>query len=513
MSKFYTSIIPYGNSFRIREVENGIRTNRVVKGFVPELYIPSGREEPNNPTGLDGEQLRKLEVNSVRDAKDKIDQYKDVAGFAIYGTSNFTTQFISKNYEGELLFDPKMIRVFNIDIEVYTGDSEGFPHPEQAAQPINLIQLIDSFDRDTVIVWGCGDYNAPDDVDYRKCRDEEDLLRKFVEFWEMNCPDVFTGWNVKGFDVPYIMNRVDKVLGDGSCNRFSPWNNVRETKFRSDFGNDQLTFIIDGVAVLDYIDLYKKYTYSGQESYKLDNIAYVELGERKVDYSDIGSLHGLCDQDYQKFVDYGVTDTRLVQRIDDKMKLLDLVYTLAYLTKQNYTDTFSPVKTWESLIYLKLLNNNKRSEIKRNSNKVARRIAGAYVKAPEIGKMRRWVMSLDLNSLYPHLIAQYNIGFDTLVPPEDRPNIDYVPANSEGESFQYNDMKKLIAREVDLSELKDLNMTMTPNGAFYYTHKQSIVSELMMGIYTQRKSVKREMLDLEEENERLKEELRKRETA
>jgi len=499
MSKFFTSIVQFGGKFCVREVVDGTRKQYVVKDFAPDLYIPSN--DRVCAESVDGLSLAKMPCSSVYEAKDLIEQYSDVDGFDIYGTNNWITQFITKNYDEKIEFDSSKIRVFNVDIEVYTGNHPGFPHPEQAACPINLIQLMDSFDVDGLVrVWGCEEATVPEGVDYVLCKDEATLIRKFVEYWEMNCPDVMTGWNIKGFDVPYIMNRTEMVLGEGSCKRFSPWKNVRESKFRSDFGKDQITHLISGVAVLDYIDLYKKYTYANRESYTLDHIGYVELGDKKVDYSDIGTLHGLCDIDFDKFLSYGVQDVRLVDRLDKKMKLLDLVFTLGYMTKQNYTDTFSPVKSWEALIYTHLSAQNRYTKVKGGSSLSSRRIAGAFVKTPVIGKMREWVLSFDLNSLYPHLIAQYNIGAETLVPFEDSPQLGYIPpVVGEGE-IRLNDLEKLVSKEFDLSELPT-GMTMAPNGAFFRTDRQSVLSELMMEIYSTRRKVKSEMLRLEREIE------------
>jgi len=510
MTKFYTSISQRGDRFLVREVVNGERRNRTHRGFKPDLFVPTNSPHDKTATGMDDVPLARMKCDSVTDARNLIEQYKDVGSFDVYGSNNWISQFISKEYPGKIEFDPSQIRVFNVDIEVYVPPSAGFPDAEHARFPINLIQLMDSFDDGLVRIWGCQPYSGSEGVAYVQCADEEDLIRKFVGYWEVNCPDVMTGWNIKGFDVPYICNRIEMVLGENQADRLSPWKNVRETTYRSNFGKDAVTHIIDGVAILDYLDLYQKYTYANLESYKLDHVAHVELGDRKVDYSEVGTLHKLYETDFDKFVTYGAQDTRLVDRLDKKMRLIDLVYTLGYLTKQNYTDTFSPVKSWEALIFNYLRDRNKYAKVKRAHGGEQRRIAGAFVKTPEIGKLREWVLSFDLNSLYPHLIAQYNIGTETLVDFHDSPDLGYVPPESMEGYIELNDLQKLVEKKFDLSELDGRQMTMAGNGAFFRTDKKSVMSDLMMGIYATRKEVKKEMLRLEQVKETLKTELESR---
>jgi len=504
---FYTSVIPYGNYILLREVDDfGNRVQRRIKGFAPELFLPTNDPSKAVAESIDGTKLTKCQdIDTISKAKEFVYNYRDVEDFDVYGTTNWAIQFILSNYPDQIEFDSSKIRIFNVDIEVYAKDS--FPHPEDAVYPINLIQLIDSDDPSTVRVWGTGTIEPIPDTIYTQCHDEQELLLKFLEYWESNCPDVLTGWNIKGFDVPYICNRLKTLFGEATMSRLSPWKNVRETNYRNDFGQQQMTHLIDGVSVLDYLDLYKKYTYTNQESYTLDHIGHVELKERKVDYSEIGTLHGLCDTNYQKFVEYGVKDVRLVQRLDDKMKLLDLVFTIAYMTKQNYTDTFSPVKTWETLIYTKLRHEGRYTKIKtKNDNVRHRKIAGAYVQQPETGKMRRWVLSFDLNSLYPHLIMQYNIGFETMRNKD--PN--YIAPSFDGGDLRLNDLEKLVVAEFDTSYAKEQCCSMTASGFLFDNSKQSILSEFMESIYFGRKQTKKEMLRLSQIREEVKNEMTRR---
>jgi DNA polymerase elongation subunit (family B) len=175
----------------------------------------------------------------------------------------------------------------------------------------------------------------------------------------------------------------------------------------------QIAYDISGIAVLDYLELYKKFTYTNQESYRLDHIAFVELGEKKLDHSEYDTFKEFYDNDWSKFVEYNIHDVRLVDRLDDKMKLLDLAITMAYDARVNFEDVYSQVRMWDNIIYVYLARQNIAIPPKRESNK-DNQYVGAYVKEPKPG-IYDWVVSFDLNSLYPHLIMQYNISPDTLV--------------------------------------------------------------------------------------------------
>jgi len=502
MTKFYTSVEPYGNAFRVRQVDDGIRSNRIVRGFVPDLFRPTNDESEKQAIGMDGKtMLAKLPCSNVREAKDLIQQYSGTS-FDVYGSPNMISQFISKTYPGTIDFDPSNIRIFYLDMECYTrnpdGSSAGFPHSKDAKFPINLIQVIDSQDveGDVVRIWGLQPFDdSESDIIYTVCRDESDLLCRFVQFWQSNCPDVMTGWNVKGFDVPYIVNRIMSVLGEDEAKKLSPWGEVRQRNYTNDFQQEEQTYIISGVAVLDYLELYKKYTYHNLENYKLDSVAHYELKSRKVDYSDLGSLLRLCDEDHDKFVEYGATDSRLILQLEQKMKLINLVFELAYHNKTNYADTFSPVRSWEAIIFNTMLDRNMYSTVENTDNTEQFRIEGGFVKQPTTGKMLEWVISEDFASLYPSLIMQYNIS------PETYLGQDYLDVPQ----FERED---LIAGSVDLSKLTGTNITMTPNRSFFNTENEGILPYLMGLMYAERKSIKREMLSVEREREIVRDKIR-----
>jgi DNA polymerase elongation subunit (family B) len=369
------------------------------------------------------------------------------------------------------------VLVAYIDIEV--GSENGFPEPRQANEEVTAITVKI---RDNYFVFGCGDYvKHRDDVHYAKCRDERDLLSRFLEFWTRFHPDVVSGWNIKFFDIPYLVNRITKLFDEAEAKKLSPWNklSMREVMFMN---RDHQSYDMVGIAALDYIELYKKFTYSQQESYRLDHIAHVELGEKKIDYSEFENLHQLYKQDFQKFVEYNIKDVELVEKLEDKMKLIELALTLAYDNKVNYDDVFTQVRMWDAIVYNYLKRKNTVIPPMKKGEKNSQ-YEGAYVKEPKPG-LYNWVASFDLNSLYPHLIMQYNISMETLVRKETldatmRDMADRASVNA------------LLGEELNLDILKDYNITLTPNGQYFKTTEQGVMPEIMDSMYKDRTRYKK----------------------
>jgi DNA polymerase elongation subunit (family B) len=349
---------------------------------------------------------------------------------------------------------------------------------------------------------GCGDYtnDDPDNVTYFKCRDEWSLCKKFLDIWTRMTPDVITGWNTKFFDIPYLVNRFRKILGEDDTKKLSPWNYITERKTIIN-GRQLIAYSFVGVESLDYIELYKWYAPGGksQESYRLDNIAQVELGEGKISYDEYDNLHALYRLNFQKFIEYNIKDVKLILKLEDKLKLLELALTLAYDTKCNYEDVFAQTRMWDALTYSYLLNRGIIVPPREVQDKDAA-FEGAYVKDPQVG-MHNWVASFDLNSLYPHLMMQYNISPETLIEPEN-----YTPEMREVLS-QGVSVDKLLKCQIDTSRLKDV--TITPNGQFFRTDKIGFLPAMMEEMYQDRKKFKKMMLTAQQEYENEKDESKK----
>ena len=308
-------------------------------------------------------------------------------------------------------------------------------------------------------------------VEYVLCDDEEHLLRCFLDYWTTNFPDILTGWNVELYDIPYICGRLERLFGEKEMKQISPWGIV----YREDLeikGRQQILYNIFGINVVDYMDLYKKFTYTNQESYRLDHIAFVELGQKKVDHSEFENFKQFYTNDWQKFIDYNIVDVELVIRLEEKMKLLELAVALAYDAKVNIRDVYYQVRMWDTIIYNFLKEKNVVVPPAKRSHK-DEKYEGAYVKEPKPGRYD-WVVSFDLNSLYPHLIMQYNISPETLV--EKR-----HPSAT---------VNKILSQKIDIPK----EYAVCANGAMYRKDIHGFLPEIMQKIYDERVQSKQLML-------------------
>ena len=472
--KFYKNVDQVGDRILVRGCD-GYKEVRFRDEFRPTLYVKSKKE--SKFTTLYGEHVRPIQPGGIRDCKQFCQQYEDVDGFEISGNQAYLYQWISDNFPGEVDYDPSKIRVFTIDIE--TAAENGFPDIESADQEILLISVKDSF-TGLYHVWGSKPFtNKHADVSYTQCAHEQELLQKYLAWWIENYPDVITGWNVQLFDVPYICNRLARVLGDKQTKFFSPWKLLSSREIYIQ-GRKNISYDVSGITVLDYLDLYRKFTYTNQESYRLDHIALVELGSKKLDHSEFDTFKEFYTQDWQKFVEYNIHDVRLVDQLEDKMKLMDLAFTLAYDAKVNLEDVFSQVRMWDSIIYNYLRKKNIVIPPKIKNQK-SDKYAGAYVKEPKPGRYD-WVVNFDLNSLYPHLIMQYNISPETLW------ETGHPSSSVEG----------ILNQEVEI----DGTYAVCANGAQYRKDVRGFLPELMDKMYNERVIFKKKMLKAKQEYEK-----------
>lgn len=475
--KYYTNVFNYGNQMLVRGVdEHGVRFSDKVE-FSPSLFVKNaGTKKPTEFKTLWDEPVHLIKPGNIKLSREFIEKYSDVEGFSVYGNTNWAVQFISDTYPYEIKPDMDMIKVYTVDIETTT--EYGFPDPQRAEEEVLLITVKNSFTK-KITTFASKDYvPKKKNVEFVRCRDEFDLFSRFLQFWDKNSPDIITGWNVKFFDIPYLVNRISKILPDNSFKRLSPWGFVKE---REAINNGQTVqmYMIGGVAVLDYLDLYKKFTYSNQESYKLDHIAFIELGENKLENPG-DSFKEFYTNHWEVFVDYNIHDVELVDKLEDKMKLIELAIIVAYNAKVNFEDIFSQTRVWDSIIYNNLKEKNIVIPTKEHSDK-DEKFEGAFVKDPIIG-MHKWVASFDLNSLYPHLIMQYNLSPETLTNVRKKVSV--------------ND---LLNMTIDTSDLQENNLSMTANGWCYRKDKRGFLPELMEKMYKDRSMYKKQMLKVEQE--------------
>jgi len=465
---FYTNVSPYGDELLVRYIDNGKRCEDRVP-YVPRLYIPTkGKGRYKSLTGIG---LESKSYKSIKDARQAIKRYEEHPNF-IHGTDRFQYQYMADYWPGNVEYDKDKLRIYTIDIEVES--EHGFPNVEDCAEKMICITVKDQVKKQ-ILVWGMADYTVKQkNVHYIKCENERDLLKQFLKFWQTYTPDVLTGWNSKYFDIPYLVKRIGKILGEGSMKRMSPWNIIQQDETYEQ-GKTQTYFRLLGIAQLDYLQLYRKFTIKNQESYRLDHIGKVELGEQKDD-NPYDTFKEWYQQDIQSFIDYNIQDVELVDKLEDRLQLIELALTMAYNAKANYEDVFSQVRMWDTIIFNELLKDNIIVPM-RDMNPTSPELVGAYVKDPKVG-FHDWVVSFDLNSLYPHLIMQYNISPETILP--DKKNID---------------INDLLDKEVDTSD----SNCVAANGTMYNTDKQGFLPRIIQKEYNDRTIYKKKMLEAEQQ--------------
>ena len=498
----------YGNEVLLRGYEEGSRFSER-RRFSPTLFVPSKKQSKWKT--LDGETVQPINPGTIKDCREFIKKYENVENFKVYGNERFIFQYIADNYPGDIKFDSSKIKIITLDIEVES--EHGFPDPESAAEELLLITVQD-YNTKKIITWGQTKHgkfeNKQDNVDYRPCQDEFHLINSFMDWWSSDVPDVITGWNIEYYDIPYLVNRFLRVMGDKFTKQISTWRLFKEETHYLQ-GQEKKYFDIAGITQLDYLNLYKKFTYTNQESYRLDHIASVELGQKKLDHSEFDTFKDFYSQGWQKFVEYNIVDVELVDRLEDKMKLIDLALTMAFDAKVNFRDVFYQVRMWDTIIYNYLRNKNIVIPPKGHVNKDAK-YAGAYVKEPIPGAYD-YVVSFDLNSLYPHLIMQYAISPETLISLNDinaeiialendvtRDELRLANLRKVMKLSQEVDVYKILNQELDLTPLKYLDWTMTANGAVYKREK-GMLPELMEKMYAERVTFKKRMLAAKQLNE------------
>ena len=486
---FYTCVNRFGNKMLYRGYnDNGERVQTKVP-FKPTMYLQSTKSE-GVWKAFDGSSVEPIELDSMSEATDFIKKYEDIDNFKIHGNNNFVAQFIQDKFPGVIKYDLKKIEVGNIDIEVASDD--GFPEPGQANYPIISIAYKSS-NNNIYYVWGLDSYDSSKSqleldgalIRYVRCAGESDLILKFLTFWMHNCPDIITGWNIRFFDIPYMVNRTTRILGEETVKKFSPFG---ITKYRqiNVKGKNLDAYEIYGVQQMDYFDLFQKfgYSYGTQASYTLDHIASVVVGEKKLSYAEHGSLHTLYKNDYQKFIDYNIRDVQLVDKIDKQTGLMNLALTVAYKGGVNYMETFGTTSIWDSIIYRHL--SQQKIAIPPAVRKHKEPYPGGYVKDPIVG-MSKWITSFDLNSLYPNLIVQYNMSPETLL--------------SGPGDFTASGVDYYLENGID-PELRERDVSVAANGSMYRKDKRGVMPEIIIGLYDERRAVKNDMLKLQKDYEK-----------
>ncbi|MAQ91554.1 MAG: DNA polymerase [Rhodopirellula sp.] len=466
MSVFYTNIQLAGDTILYRGIKHGepvqFRCN-----FSPTLYVLSNKEEEFKT--LSGKNVTPMTFETAKKAREFIQQYDGVEGFEVHGYERFVYQWIRREFPGEIDYNINQMKIFALDIEVQSEN--GFPNVDEAAEEMLSITIKDMVTK-KYYSWATREFTPPEGVEAFIFWTENEMLNHFLGWWAQNTPDILTGWNINLYDVPYIARRVNRVLGEKWMKSLSPWGRANEREVYVQ-GRKNYAYDISGINILDYFDLYRKFTYTNQESYRLDHIAFVELGQRKIDHSEYENFKDFYTRDWQKFMEYNIQDVELIDRLEDKMKLLELAITMSYDAKTNFEDVYSQVRMWDTMIYNYLTDRKVVVPPKKIREKDAK-YAGAYVKEPKPG-LYDWVVSFDLNSLYPHLIMQYNISPETLI----------------DERHPRATVDRILEETLDI----DGDCCVCANGAQYRKDIHGFLPEMMQSIYNERTIYKKRMLN------------------
>ncbi len=479
MSNFYTNVHQSGNFIYVREVgDNNHRTKFKVE-YKPTLFVTS--QDPASPTkSLHGVPVEPIQFGDIREAREFVKQYKNVDNFEVFGQTQWEYAWISDTYPDDIELDLSKIRISNIDIEVESKN--GFPEPDTAEEPVITITLKDFGSKNYTVFHYRPDF---DELDWRAeypertnvrfiiSEDEETMLHQFLLVWKANYPDVVTGWNVRLFDFPYLIQRMKNLFGDKVAKQLSPWGMLSEQTVQW-IGRDYKAYDMVGISIIDYMQIYKKFVNDPRESYRLNYVAQVELGEGKAAYR--GSIQSFYEDDFYGFLDYNIKDVELVERLEQKMKLIELVLTVAYESKVNYIDVLSQVRTWDVKIYNALRKENTVIPFKETHDKSAA-YEGAYVKEPVPG-MYDWVVSFDVTSLYPSIIRVLNIGIETKETKYDE--IDPKAVLSEAQNWKEA-----------ITEAKGKDWSLAANGVCYRKDTVSFYSKLIETMFANRLNFKK----------------------
>lgn len=483
MSTSYTYIDKYSSKIFHRYVKNGEHFSEVVTNFPINLYL---RKPGGEHKSIFEDELIEKTFDNMSEASDFLKKYEDVQGFEIFGNQDFVQQFIAHRYPGELVADAANFNIGSVDIEV--EHDNGFPEAEDADNEILSI-AIKKFGGESISIGTKSDPQYPG-VRYIKCEDEIDLLEVFIKEFNKANLHILTGWNVYGYDVPYFVNRMNKLGVDPD--QLSPFYGKSRGCITKCFNaSSQDSYKILGLTVLDYIDLYKKFSQDKRESYKLDSIAQEEGVGQKITFEEYGnSLMRLYRENYKKFVEYNDVDNRLVELLDEKLKFIQLAIAISMLTKSRLSDSMGTVKIWDNLIYHRSLARGKIiPPMKRFSNSEN---AGGYVKETVPGRYR-WPVTFDLTSLYPSIARLLNISPETM-----------VSRASGGAEL----VDKTLNNEIRPEDFTSENICYAINGSTYRTDMVGAIPDAMTFVFFERKRYKDMMKAVKKDIERMKEELK-----
>jgi DNA polymerase elongation subunit (family B) len=396
----------------VRVVERDPKKGRIYQEF-PARYLFYYQDSRGKYRSIFGESLSKISCKNWKEYQKEIRIHSNSRLYE----SDIKPVFrcLEENYLGK---DAPKLNIAFFDIEVDFDPERGYASPDDAFMPITAItvclQWLDSLVTFALPPKGMSMEDAIEAVkefpNTFLFTSEAEMLDTFLNIIED--ADVLSGWNSEGFDIPYTVNRITKVLSKEDTRRFCLWNQMPKKREYEKYGKDAITYDLIGRVHLDSLELYRKYTYEERHSYRLDAIAEYELGETKTQYE--GTLDQLYNNDFKKFIEYNRQDTALLDKLDRKLKFIDLANTIAHENTVLLQTTLGAVAVTEQAIINEAHHRGMIVPSRTNRDDIAdTQAAGAYVAYPKKG-LHDWIGSMDINSLYPSVIRALNMGPETI---------------------------------------------------------------------------------------------------
>lgn len=497
----YLTVSKHRGQIFSKEVDQGTKEIHLKKisKYPFRFWGPSNEE--TGWTDVKGHPLKEITTEGVSDFSKKTKTVLEY-GYKLYGTDKLDYQYIYEEFKDVTPINDLVTTGF-FDIETARDAVLGYSTSSDALNEILTISLTI---KNKIYYW------ATKDLDTTFCdqlgfeffwfEHEKHMLEHFMKFIRESGISIFSGWNIIQYDIPYLFNRAKRLELDP--NKISPFLKVDSRTFTDHFNQEVQTYVIHGIEILDYLDLYKKFTYVTRDNYQLNTVAKAELGKEKVNYDEERNLQELYENDFQKFTEYNIRDSLLVKELDDKLKLLDLCKTIAYKANVNFSDALGTVKMWQFYLYREMLNQFMVPPMKPYNTDSAG-IIGGFVKDPLIG-MHEWVVSFDLASLYPHNQMGNNISPDMLLDDDELPVeiLELRTAIWEEYGNIENIIDALAEKRIDLSLLKQYNICMTPNLHFFKRDTVGFIPSILKQVYNDRSIAKKKMLEKKQELVNLK---------
>lgn len=400
-----------------------------------------------------------------------------------------------------------MIKIAFLDIETETehGAIDTFNTPEV----INVITL--KIKGGKIYTWCLGEFNTTDsNIEVYKFTNEKLMLKSFIDKWRELDIDVLSDWNGLSFDMPYLVNRINRLLGEYYSKLLSPFHTIKQRKTKNRFGKEYITYDILGINHLDYMELYLNFNHTPRDSYSLNNICQAEIGKGKLDYSEYGTLGRLYKENFQKFVEYNIRDVTIIEELDDKLQMIRLALSIGYKCKCGFDEVSSQIRSWDCFIYSNFQSKNYVIPPRREISEDERgQLMGGYVKLPETGVYSN-IVSFDVNSLYPTIIRQLNLSPETIT---DEIDTKFKSQTTYKDEDDLHKLGALIDCTYDTSYLKDRDLCLTCNGNLIKRDKQGFLPEMVSDLYNNRVKVKKHMKKVKQDLQLVIKEIEKREGA